>query len=324
MNVIQRTIAWFDEYQRRHGFVGFPLAVFKKYGDDEAGHQAALLAYYAFLSIFPLLLVLTSVLKLLVRNNDELRLRIIENATTYFPIVGNELQRNVHGLGTSGIAFIVGLVLALFGARGVADALRGGINHVWQIPYVRRSGFPRALLQSFGSIAIGGAGLMLAPIISGYAVSLGGHGWLARTIALLITVGILYGMFLALVRIALPVRVPLRDLRPAAALAAIGLTTLQIVGGFILTRQLQHLNDLYGTFALVLGLLYWLYLQSQILFYAFEVASVRALKLWPRSIDQQKLTEQDHRAFRLYARRNRYHDDAHVHIRRHRFRRDSD
>jgi YihY family inner membrane protein len=315
MNVIQKTVDWFDGYQRQHKFIGFPLAVFKKYGEDQAGHKAALLTYYAFLALFPLLLVLTTVLKVLIRDNQDLRSKIIEGATNYFPVVGNELQQNVHTLGSTGWILAVGIVLTLFGARGVADALRDGINHIWQIPFSRRSGFPHSMLKSFAILLVGGTGLILAPVISGYAISVGGHGWLMRSVALLITLAILYLMFLSLVRIALPTKVTLRELRPAAVISTVGLVILQIAGGYVLTHELRHFNTLYGTFAVVLGLLFWLYLQAQMFFYAIETASVRALRLWPRAIDQQKLTPQDRRAFRLHAERGSFNRDTEVTVR---------
>jgi len=307
MNVVTKTIARLDAFQRRRKFLGFPLAVLKKYGEDEAGHQAALLAYYGFLAIFPLLLALTSILKLVVRGNNHMRQSIVQSVTDYMPIVGSDLQQNVHGLGATGVALVIGTVLTVFGARGVADALRSGINHVWQIPYMRRTGFPHNILKSLLSMVVFGVGLVLAPLISGYAISVGGHGLPIRLLTLLITSAILFGVFLTLVRIALPMRVRSRELWPAAALATVGLMILQLVGSYVLTHQLKHLSSLYGTFAIVLGLLYWLYLQSQVFFYALETASVRALQLWPRALDQSSLTAADRRAFRLYALRNRFH-----------------
>ena len=50
-----RIIAWADGLQRKHGVLGFPCAVVKKYVDDEGGRQAALITYYGFLNIFSLL-----------------------------------------------------------------------------------------------------------------------------------------------------------------------------------------------------------------------------------------------------------------------------
>ena len=60
--LVERLLAWADALQQRHGVLGFPYAVVKKYGDDAGGRQAALITYYGFLSIFPLLLVAVSVL----------------------------------------------------------------------------------------------------------------------------------------------------------------------------------------------------------------------------------------------------------------------
>lgn len=316
MNIIQKTIGWFDVYQRRHKIIGFPVAVLKKYGDDQAGRQAALLTYYSFLAIFPLLLVLTTVLKVLIRDNEELRDKIIQGATNYFPVVGNELQHSVHTVGGTGWILVIGTLLVLFGSRGVADVLRDGINHIWQIPFSKRSGFPHGPLKSLAILAVGGAGLIFAPLLSGYAVSVGGHGWVAGVVALIITLSILYLMFLFLVRIALTtkVKVSLRDLRPAAVISTLGIVVLQILGGFILKHQLRHLDSLYGTFAVVLGLLFWLYLQAQIFFYAIETASVRALRLWPRAIDQQNLTPQDRKALKLYAERGIFNNDTEVRL----------
>lgn len=312
MNILQKTITWLDSYQRGHKFVGFPLAVFKKYGEDQAGHQAALLAYYGFLAIFPLLLVLTTVLKVSIRDDAVLRAKIIEGATKYFPVVGTELQQSVHTLGSTGWILAIGTLLVLFGARGFADVVRSGINHIWQVPYSRRSGFPHGMLKSFAIILVGGAGLILAPLLSGYAVSVGGHGWISRIFALLITLAILYLMFLILVRIALPTKIPLSHLRPAAIISTVGLVLLQIGGNYVVTHELRHLNSLYGTFAIVLGLLFWLYLQAQLFFYAIETASVRALRLWPRALDQNHLTVQDKKALRIYIERGNFSRDAAV------------
>ena len=58
-----------DELQQRHAWLAFPVAVWKKFGDDQAGNLAALVAYYAFVAIFPLLLVLVTVLSIVLKND---------------------------------------------------------------------------------------------------------------------------------------------------------------------------------------------------------------------------------------------------------------
>src|SRR5262249_3278283 len=131
-----------DRYQRRHHFAGFIHAVIRKYMEDEAGHRAALLAYYGFLSFFPLLLVLTTLLKLLLLGNSSFGQHVIQGATAYFPVIGEELQHDVHGIGKTGMALVLGILVALFGARGVADVLRSSFDHIWQVPHGKRLRWP--------------------------------------------------------------------------------------------------------------------------------------------------------------------------------------
>jgi hypothetical protein len=78
--LVSRVIAWADGLQRRHGVLGFPYAVVKKYGDDEGGRQAALITCYGFLSIFPLLLLGVAVLSRVLAGHPDLRRRLIANA----------------------------------------------------------------------------------------------------------------------------------------------------------------------------------------------------------------------------------------------------
>src|SRR4051812_43588700 len=115
MNIIQKTVYKIDLFQRRFRPVAFIYAVIKKYGDDEAGYQAALLTYYGFLSLFPLLLVLTTVAGMLAGGHPHLRETIISGTTSYFPTLGNQLSEHIGGLHKSGLALVVGIVLTLYG-----------------------------------------------------------------------------------------------------------------------------------------------------------------------------------------------------------------
>lgn len=308
MNIIEKTTQRFDSYQRQHPKMSFVYAVIKKYGDDEGGHQAALMAYYGFLSLFPLLLVLATVIRLTLRGESGLRQTIINGATNYFPMIGNDLQKSVHSMGGTGLALVVGVLITFYGARGVADVFRYMVNHVWEVPHVRRTGFPWSLLRSLRMILVGGFGLLLAPLISGYttAVGRGPLFWLA---SLIISLLILFGVFLFLIYASLPHRHAFRDTWPSALMSAIGLLVLQSLGSLLITRQLKHLGDLYGTFAIVLGLLFWLYLQAQVIVYAFEAGTVKALKLYPRGVLQENPTPADKAAYRLYTERNQFHKD---------------
>jgi uncharacterized BrkB/YihY/UPF0761 family membrane protein len=98
----------------------------------------------------------------------------------------------------------------------------------------------------------------------------------------------------------------LHDNFPGAIIAAVGLQVLQTFGGYLITHQLKNLNGLDAQFAVVLALLFWLYLQAQVFIYAAEINTVRTLKLWPRSINGKSLTQGDKRAFSLYIKRATY------------------
>jgi len=306
-----------DGFQRRYRLPGFIYAVIKKYGEDQAGYQAALLTYYAFLSLFPLLLVLTTITNLLAGSHPALQHDIIKSVSDYFPVFGQQLSEGVKSSHKSGVALLIGLLLTLYGARGVADAFRNGVNHIWRIPVADRDGFPKSLLKSLAIITGGGVGLITASICSGLAAS-AGHGWDFRLLSLLINVGILFVLFSWLLNLSLPRHVALKDIRSGSLTAAIGLVLLQSVGAVLLKRELKSLSAEYSYFAIALGLLFWLYLQSQVIFYATEISVVHTLRLWPRSLTGSRLTDADKRALNHQVHEGRalgdQRESVHAHI----------
>jgi YihY family inner membrane protein len=311
MNILQKTISPIDSWQRRHYYAAFPYAVVKKYGEDEAGYQAALLTYYGFLSLFPLLLVLTTLVTILGGENDALRRTVLSAMTDYFPVFGDQLSNKIQAIDKSGGPLVVGIILTLYGARGVADVFRTGVNHIWQTPRTKRDGFPIGLGKSFAIIFIGGFGFLLANITSAFAAE-AGEGLVFRGLAILLNIFILFWLFRILLNLSLAKSVPARSMRSGAITAAIGLVFLQIVGTKILTTQLESLDAVYSYFAVALGLLFWLYLQSQVIYYAVEVSSVRSLKLYPRGMQDFDLTSADKRALGHQAEREQRVEDEKI------------
>jgi membrane protein len=283
MNVLKKTVRTLDVFQQRHHFTAFSYAVIKKYGEDGAGTQAALLTYYGFLSLFPLLLVLTTVTNNIIGNNPHLQDTVIEGITNYFPLLGNQLSSHVHGLNRSGLALIVGILFTIYGARGVAEAFRNGVQYIWQVPESKRDKFPKSTIKSLCLLLIGGLGLITASVLAGLA-SAAGHDPVFRVLPILLNMFILFWLFNFLLNFSLPSHLPIKQTKVGAAAAAIGLVVLQSLGGFILARELKNLDALYSYFAIALGLMFWIYLQAQILYYAMEIAYVSSHKLWPRSL----------------------------------------
>jgi membrane protein len=301
---VKRFLTALDNFQQRHPFIGFPYAVIKKYGDDQAAYQGALITYYGFLSLFPLLIVLTSFLQLIFRSHTHLRDRVLTSIDQYFPIAGNQLHAQIHSPHRTGLALIVGLLITLYGARGGADAFRNAMNHIWQVPRADRGGFPGSILTGLKIIVLGGMGLISATLLSSFASSLG-KSVVFRALATVISVVVLFAVFLLIFKIGTARRFGYRKFVTGALVAAVGIQIIQSIGGFIITHQLKNMTSLYGTFALVLGMLFWIYLQVQIILYAVEINSVRVLKLWPRSLMQEDLTPQDKKAYKMYAKKER-------------------
>ena len=310
-NPIERIIAALDAFQQRHKWAALPYAVIKKYGDDEAGYQAALIAYYGFLSLFPLLIVATAVIQLVAQGDPALQERLLGNITGYFPAIGQNLADSIRTPSRSGVALAVGLLITFYGAKGVADAVQHSLNHVWAVPRHARAGVPKNTLRSFSIIIFGGLGLVLAAAITSFATS-AKHDFAIRILLWLGGFVVLYSVLWALFTFGSSARKrPFANV-PGALLAAIMFTVLQAVGSYIITRQLKGQTGLNAQFALVLAILFWMYLQAQVLLYAIELNTVRALKLWPRSIQPKPPLAADKKAYQLYRGRETFHVDEPV------------
>lgn len=295
MNIFQKSINGFDSFQRRYRLPGFIYAVIKKYGEDKVGYQAALLTYYGFLAIFPLLLVVTTVAGILATGHPEVKTTIINSMTSYFPVLGNQLTEHVNTFHRSGIALVVGILFVLYGTRGVVDVFRYGVNHIWHEPEDNDGGFLKNLIKNFSIMFIGGFGLIGASAISGF-VAAAGHGVAVRALSAVVNLAILFGLFVFLMNACLPHHVSAKQVRKGAATAMLGLVLMQVLGGYVITRELHSLDALYSYFAISLGLLFWIYLQAQVLYYSVTVAAVDSQKLWPRSLTGNNKTAADKRA----------------------------
>ncbi|MGH7195919.1 MAG: YihY/virulence factor BrkB family protein [Candidatus Saccharimonadales bacterium] len=296
---MQRFLNKLDEWQRRRPIASFIFAVIKKSGDDQLGYQAALITYYGFLALFPLLLIATTVLQIVLRSDRHLEAQVLNSINQYLPLIGGDLKSNIQGFHRSGLALIVGALLTFYGARGVAVALQNALNHLWGVPRFKRPGFPKNVLKSFGLIIFGGGGFILASVLSSAAASLG-RSFVFTGASILISLIILFGTFLFIFRFGTVSAAARRSHNFIGALgAAIGLQVLQTGGGFLLAHEIKHLGVLYGTFAVVLGLLFWLYLQVQVVLYSVEIATVHNLKLVPRSLTGNRPTDGDERVQKL-------------------------
>jgi YihY family inner membrane protein len=282
-----------DGFQQRHRRLSFVAAVAKKFGDDQAGQLAALVSYYAFVSLFPLLLVFVTILGFVLEGNPTLRREIEDGALGQFPIVGDQLK--LHSLSGSGVALAVGLVGALLAGMGVTNAAQNAFNRIWDVPFKHRPNFLLARLRSLGTLAALGLLTIVSATVAGY-VGTSTHGALEVVGAVAVAFATNLILFMAAFWLLTAADVGWRELLPGVVTAAVLWQLLEHLGGLYVDHVLKRTEPLYGTFALVLGLLAWLYLGSQLVIFAAEINVVRVRRLWPRSFLSAPLLEADKRA----------------------------
>jgi YihY family inner membrane protein len=148
-------------------------------------------------------------------------------------------------------------------------------------------------------LAVVGGGIILTTLLTGFT---GGivNGFAARAVGVVLSVVINVGFFLLGFRMLTARKVALRQLLPGAVLAGVAWVALQVAGGYLVNRYVKGASEIYGTFAVVIGLLWWLYLQSLITLYAAELNVVLTERLWPRSLMGVRL-EADRRTLQRHA-----------------------
>ena len=298
--LVNRIMAWADRLQREHGVLGFPYAVVKKYGEDEGGRQAALITYYGFLSIFPLLLLGVAVLSRVLADNPDLRERLI--AAIVPQALRSTVEHSLATLPTSTVPFIAGLIGLLFSGTGVVFSAYQALNHVAAVPYRLRAGFVSRYVRVFVVLVMLLLGALATGALTVVATALPGQPGVERAAAVLGSALIVFAVLLlgAKVLLARPARV--RALWPGAILGAAAVTVVLNAGAPLLARLVAKAGPVYGSFATVAGMFALLYLVGQALVYAAEVAAVRYARLWPRALDLNHPTAADARALSLLAR----------------------
>jgi len=310
-----RLVRKVDSAQQRRPYLAVAVGTYKKFSDDQAGNLAALVAYYAFASTFPLLLVMFTILNLIARYNPSARDKLLHSAIVQYPFI-KDVTESVHGgLSSTGFALVIALLITLYAARGVAVAIQNAMNTVWGVPQYQRPGFPWSLLRSIGLIGVLGPGLIITSTLSSVAGGIGFlHGAGARFAAVAVSLVLNVGLFWLGFRIATAKEIAARDLRLSAILAAICWQLLQLLGGYFLAHQLKS-TTAYGAFGTVLGLLAWFYLQAQLTLYVVELNVVRARRLWPRALAPPPLADADMRAYELYARASQRRPEVEIEVR---------
>jgi len=282
-----------DRGQQRRPRIAFIAAVIKKFSDDQAGQLAALIAYYGFVSLFPLLLVLITALGFVLQGDPREQQRILNGALGQFPILRDQLK--LHSLSGSSLALVVGIAISLLAGMGITNATQNAFNRIWNVPFKQRPNFISIRLRGLGMLAVLGAMSIISTTAAGFVGS-ASHGTAAVVGGIVVAFAFNFALFMSAFKLLTAVDLTWRELLPGVIVAAVGWQLMQSLGGFYIDHELKRTGPLYGVFALVLGLIAWLYLGAQLTIFAGEINVVKARRLWPRSFFSDSLLETDRRA----------------------------
>lgn len=297
-----------DSYQRKHRWAGFSLAVVYKYFDDQGPYLAALITYYAFVSLFPLLLLSVTLLGFALNGDPELQQRILGSALAQFPIIGDQLRDHINPLGGNTNALVVGIVGALYGGLGVAQAGQNAMNKVWGVPRNKRPNPFMARARSLLQLVVLGSGVLLTTALTGATTGSQELGFQPSAAQRILPIAgafcVNFLLFLVSFRLLTSRAVTVRHVLPGVLVAAVGWQSLQFFGTYYVSNVLKDSSQTYGLFALVLGLVAWIYLAAVLVVFAAEINVVSADRLWPRALltpftDNVELTPGDKRVHQL-------------------------
>ncbi len=309
-----RAIDGADRFQRRHPVAGLPLGVIYKFFDDQSNYLAAIITYYAFVAIFPLLLLASSILGFVLQGRPGLQQTILNSTLSQFPIIGDQLGRP-EGLQGSLVGVVVGSLAALYGSLGLGQAIQNATNIAWSVP---RNSRPNPLLLRIKSLLLlmtAGLSVLAVSVLSaigaGTTVFGRGGGGLLRWLITLATVLVVGTVLTLLFRLAAARRLSFAKAAPGAFLLAVLWQGLQFLGTFYATRVLAETSRMNGAFGLVLGLIGIIYIAAVMAMLAIQTNVVLVRRLWPRALltpftDAVDLTEADRRAYASYARAQRH------------------
>ncbi len=299
-----------DEYQRQHSWLGFPLAVIYKYFDDRGPYLAALVTYYAFVSLFPLLLLAYSILGFVLQGHVHLQQDLENSVLSNFPVIGPRLSRHIVAFRGSSAALAIGILGTLYGGLGAMQAAQAGFNQIYGVPRSEQPNPIRSRLRSLGLLALLGSGVLIS---TGLAVILSTANGISANLADAVQVAgyavsyvVNVALFSTAFRLLTARDLGLRQVLAGGVVAAALWMLVESFGSVYISHTFKHSNHFYGIFGIVLVTLAWLYLQSVILMLSAEINVVLEYRLWPRSLltpftDNVQLTRADRKAYRQYA-----------------------
>jgi membrane protein len=286
-----------DRWQQRRPVPALLVGIAKRYVDDQGRRFGALLSYYGFMSLFPLLLVLVTVLGFVLQDDPDLVDRILDTVYARIPVIGAMLREDAASLEASGPALVFGLLLSLWSGLGVVRVASDAVNLQWGVPRYRRQRFVARQVRALGGLLVLGLGIVLATAATNLAAFLPDLPMGERIAAGLAAVAVNVAVLAASYRVLVQAPIGWRELVPGALAGGVVLWILQLVGGTYVANVILGASDVFGVFAATFGLLVWIALVARTTLLANEINVVRAKRLWPRGLRPDHPTEADQRNY---------------------------
>lgn len=305
-----KLMARIDAAQKQGRPTSVAVATFKKFSEDKTTTLAATIAFWGFFSIFPLFLVLITVLGWVLPPSD--KANVLQHVAAMFPLLD---PSTIRGLTGSVWALLLGLITALWSGLGAVRTVQNAFNSVWEIPYHARPGLLSQVGRSLLVLLTIGAGIVVSTLISGLVTSNAtgvNLGVVGRIAGLAISIALDVGLFVAAFRLLTDREITTRGVLPGAVFAGIVFFILQELSAFIIARHLKSAQPTYGRFATVITILWWFYLQSVVTLLGAQLNVVLKERLFPRSLVDAPQTEADHRALQAYAEERTYQPEETV------------
>ena len=298
---VSHLVGRLDSWQQHRPALALPIAVIKKFLDDGADALGVQMAYWGFFSVFAVLLVFASILGFVFDNNPGAQQQLLGSTLDRMPVIGPQISGQVGTLTGSGVALAIGLVGGIWTGLGVTLAVGTALDRTWAVPRTHQRGFISSrcrgllVLVTFGTINV-------AATIAVGLVTQGGVGSaVIEALSLVASTAVDLVLFIATFRLLTAAQVTTRQVLPGALLGTACWLGLQALGGVFVTQFLAGSSQTYGGFAVVVGLLSWLLIASELILIAAELNVVLARRLWPRSLTGE-LTRADEKALRDSAR----------------------
>lgn len=311
---IKRLLRRLDEYQRERDWLAFPIGVVKKFAGDKAGYLAALVAYFGFFSLFPLMLAFTSILGYVVPDPEDQR-EFSDAAADQIPVVGDIIRNTAGSLEGSVIAISIGLLLALWSGLRIVDAMQNAMNDVWDLPRVERPKLVARRVRGILMLVVIGGGLIGSIVASNVASFVGAIPGAGKVAIWGGTALVSILLYLVGYQLLTDRSLPWRELWPGAIFGGLSWWALQTFGSVYISNQQQAAGETYGQFASIIALFAFLFIAAQLSILGAEISVVKARKLWPRSLVPGNFTEADLRAFEYQAAATRQDESYEVIVR---------